>query len=293
MASRARKDSTRKSCSRPGRSRVKWASLAGENIRRSLFSNGVAVTANYGPGIIPYRAPSRCERVGIMGSRLSISVRQRAGSLAPGRWLLHSAPWQGADHHPPLTPLRLKASLTQQIRQRRHGRNGVGHGLAAAGNRVGRQPHHNQTHRRVDMNHLTMDTHCFKRAVRVVADPPLVAVGIARLIIPPRRLERLAVRPLTDSADHLGTDYLMTIELAFQTHHLGKAGQITQGDVETGACPFRTLGVQQHVAILLGTQLAPDPLFDQRCGRQPRYPAQNPAKHLGMSGAVAESDTVL
>src|SRR5690606_23657614 len=47
------------------------ASLAGENIRRSLFSNGVAVTANYGPGIIPYRVTARCERVGINGpSRL-------------------------------------------------------------------------------------------------------------------------------------------------------------------------------------------------------------------------------
>src|SRR5690606_35005607 len=85
---------------RPGRSRVKWASLAGENIRRSLFSNGVAVTANYGPGIIPYRVTARCERVGIMSSRLPVSARPRAGSLAPGRGLLHSAPWQGADHWP-------------------------------------------------------------------------------------------------------------------------------------------------------------------------------------------------
>src|SRR5690554_1567153 len=113
------------------------------------------------------------------------------------------------------------------------------------------------------MNHLAMNTHCLEGTVRVVTDPPLVAVGIARLIIPPRRLERLPVGPLTDSADHLGTDYLMTIELAFQTHHLGKAGQITQGNVEAGARPFRALGIQQHVAILLGTQLAPDPLFDQ------------------------------
>src|SRR5690606_41973603 len=125
-------------------------------------------------------------------------------------------------------------------------------------------------------------------AVGVGPDPRLVAGGSARLIIPPRRPERLTVSPLTDSADRLGADHPLTIELAFQTHHLGKAGQVTQGDVEAGARPFRTPGIQQHVAILLGTQLAPDPLLDQRCGRQPRYPAQNPARHLGMSSAVAK-----
>src|SRR5690606_32357876 len=141
-------------------------------------------------------------------------------------------------------------------------------------------------------NHLTMDTHCLEGAVRVVTDPPLVAVGIARLIIPPRRLERLPVGPLTDSADHLGTDHLLTIELAFQTHHLGKAGQITQGDVEAGAVPSRSLCMRQHVAILLATQLAPDPPVAQRCGRQPRYPAQTPAKLRGMSRAVGEGNAV-
>ena len=138
------------------------------------------------------------------------------------------------------------------------------------------------------MNQLPVHAHGLIDAVGVVTDPPLVMIGVAFHAAPAKVGKGRFVSTAANVVDNrLGND-LVTVPAPAAAQHLGKACQITQGRVQTGASPLGSCRVEQHKCVLLGAELAPDSLADKSGDILSAGTTNQPAQYLGMHGAIGE-----
>ncbi|MNZ90401.1 hypothetical protein D3C78_1093610 [compost metagenome] len=105
--------------------------------------------------------------------------------------------------------------------------------------------------------------------------------------------ESLLIAAATDIVDHCLWHYLVAVEPTAVTQHLAKTRQIPQPRIQATTGERRADGVHCEIAVLLGTQPAPDVLRQQLRNIAAGGAGNDPAQHVGVDGFVGKRFAVL
>ena len=125
-------------------------------------------------------------------------------------------------------------------------------------------------------------------AVRVVRDPPHVAVGPAALRRRVAAAEQGGIAAAPDVVHHAARHDLLAVEEAVAPHHLAQPGQVAQRGVQAAAGKLGAVGVNGDAGIVLGTQPRPEALRQQAGGVLAGGAPHHPGQRVGVDRAVGK-----